>query len=123
MPGYRKFHLTTFLLIILIITCFQPVSATNKSAYDEPNFQIDIGECTWNGTKSMTSVTFTLTNTKAEVYLPSGAYFPLTMSRPVITVDLESGIYNYVWWDDFDPTFYTWLTRVEGSFALDSCQV
>ena len=122
MPGNRRFCFVLIILLILIISGFHSVYAKDKSFYDEPNFQIDIGECSWNGTKSMTSVTFTLTNTKAEVHLPSGAYFPLTMSRPVVTVSLESGVYSYAWWDDFDSTFYTWLTRVEGTFTLDECR-
>ena len=127
MPGYRKLLFLSILMMLLCVGLVQPGYAKenrlyDKYDYDEPNFQIDIGDCTWNGTKSITQVTFTLTNTKAEVHMPSGAYFPLSMSRPVITVGLESGKYNYIWWDDFDPVFYIWKTRVEGSFTLNECR-
>ena len=122
MPGYKKHLIIFLLLLILALTVHQPVHAKSLSVYAEPNFQIDIGECTWNGTKSITSVTFTLTNTKAELHLPSGPIIPLTMSNPVVTVGLESGEYGYVWWDDYDPTYYTWLTRVEGEFTLGECR-
>lgn len=122
MSGTRRFIVVSIFLLALLLISVQPGYAKEYTAYDEPDFQIDIGDCTWDGSKSMTSVTFTLTNTKAIVYMPSGDYFNLKMSRPVVTISLESGVYNYIWWDDYDPVFYVWLTQVEGSFTLDECR-
>lgn len=122
MSGYRRFRFVLLFLLILLLFGVHAVYANDKSAYDEPNFQIEIGECTWNGTKSITQVTFVLTNTRVEIFPPTGPFFRLTTSRPVVTVGLESGEYSYVWLDDYDPTFYVWLTRVEGTFTLDECR-
>lgn len=120
-PLTRKILSICVICFLLGVFSFEIGYANHSLFYDEPNFDIAIGACSWNGSQSITAVTFSLTNTKVQIYPPSGPYFPLTMSRPIVTAYLESGIYRYVWWDDYYPGSGTWLTPVEDFFTLPEC--
>jgi len=117
----KKMILAVVISFLFLITTTNPCLAATNRYYPQPSIEITIGECQWDGTQSITEVTFSATDTKLTVYKPSGESFPVTQPTPPRIAYLPSGFYDYVWWDDYDPTDFTNKTKVEGSFELLSC--
>ncbi len=117
----KKMLIAVVISFLFLITTTDPCLADTVHTTQQPNIEISIGECQWDGTKSMTPVTFTVVNTKLIVTKPDEGNFPVVPSISPATVNLPSGRYDYTWKDNYDPGFGVWLKIVTGSFELLPC--
>jgi len=116
----RSCFVLIIVFLLLSLKPDNPAIANNLRAPVQRNVEIEIGECHWNGVRSLTSVTFIVQNTKFTAYGPLNIG-PLFNEPSGITFDLRSGTYTYTWFAGYDSTFGVWTNPVTGSFTLNDC--
>jgi hypothetical protein len=117
----KKIFFIVVISFFILITNYDHCQAKTIHSYADPSIEIIIGECQWNGIQSLTEVTFSATNTELTIYKPAGGSFSVVQSISPKTLYLPNGTYDYMWKDDYDPTFTIWKTKVYDSFTLQSC--
>jgi hypothetical protein len=114
-----KIYLIFGLTVMLLFTQTDVCLAKSSHATQQLNIEISIGECQWNGTQSITPVSFTVTRTRLTITKPSGSSFTLYHSSTPQTAYLPSGYYTFTWFTVYEDWVYK--EPESGSFELPSC--
>ncbi|MBU2578421.1 hypothetical protein KKA69_06410 [Patescibacteria group bacterium] len=117
----RKYMISIIVFAFLTIFAFESIQADTTHAIVERNAEIHIGDCSWNGTKSLTDVTVTVTNTRLTIFGPLYQIGPLFNQHSGMSFSLEPGDYRYEWYQGYDNTFYVWTNKIIDYFTLNEC--
>ena len=107
-------------LSAMLILCYFTSAYADTPSNVEDLVEIVIGDCTWDGSESHTTITINLGDTKFNLYKGDWVYGPLYSYHSGKQLSLTPGVYTYEWYER-DPINYVWVNRQTAAFTISAC--